>query len=184
MDLVLCSVALEYIILSMIEVKCWDLPQRHCPVSGSALSFGRMTTKYYCHSQEVQNASAMSCQSIQLHYLVSFLLSCTRQCRLQYCTANPVPSTVRMYVRYCPVPGSVEAFSCPRQICDVPILSFLSYKYIVCLAPVAEAYTTPPNSKASSRVLYMYFSCMAGWPLGQRDAHRRVAYVGAPTHAQ
>ncbi len=28
--------------------------------------------------------------------------------------------------------------------------------------PVAEAYTTQPNSKASSRVLYMYFSCMAG----------------------
>jgi hypothetical protein len=27
---------------------------------------------------------------------------------------------------------------------------------------VAEAYTTQPNSKASSRVLYMYFSCMAG----------------------
>ncbi len=49
---------------------------------------------------------------------------------------------------------------------------------------VAEAYTTQPNSKASSRVLYMYFSCMAGWPLEPRDAHRRVAYVGAPTHAQ
>ncbi len=27
---------------------------------------------------------------------------------------------------------------------------------------VAEAYTTQPDSKASSRVLYMYFSCMAG----------------------
>ncbi len=27
---------------------------------------------------------------------------------------------------------------------------------------VAEACTTQPNSKASSRVLYIYFSCMAG----------------------
>ncbi len=48
-------------------------------------------------------------------------------------------------------------------------------------AGVAEAYTTQPNSKASSRVLYMYFSCMAGWPLEQREVHGRVAYVGAPT---
>ncbi len=34
----------------------------------------------------------------------------------------------------------------------------MHYKY----PGVAEAYTTQPNSKASSRVLYMYFSCMAG----------------------
>ncbi len=27
---------------------------------------------------------------------------------------------------------------------------------------VAEAYTTQPNSKASSRVLYIYLACMAG----------------------
>ena len=27
---------------------------------------------------------------------------------------------------------------------------------------VAEAYTTQPNSKASSRVLYVYLACMAG----------------------
>ncbi len=30
----------------------------------------------------------------------------------------------------------------------------------------------------------MYFSCMAGWPLEQREVHRRVAYVGGgPPHA-
>ena len=27
---------------------------------------------------------------------------------------------------------------------------------------VAEAYTTQPNSKAGSRVLYVYLACMAG----------------------
>ncbi len=29
-------------------------------------------------------------------------------------------------------------------------------------APVAEAYTTQPNRKAGSRVLYVYLACMAG----------------------
>jgi hypothetical protein len=34
-------------------------------------------------------------------------------------------------------------------------------KFIHCVG-VAEAYTTQPNRKAGSRVLYVYLACMAG----------------------
>jgi hypothetical protein len=42
------------------------------------------------------------------------------------------------------------------------LVSTLHSSIVLKYKSVAEAYTTQPNSKASSRVLYMYFSCMAG----------------------
>jgi hypothetical protein len=64
---------------------------------------------------------------------------------------------------------------CPAHLFpNTPRISYILY------GSVAEAYTTQPNSKASSRVLYIYLACMAGWPLEQRDAFRRAAYVGPP----
>jgi hypothetical protein len=44
----------------------------------------------------------------------------------------------------------------------VRIRSVLAVTLLYSLASVAEAYTTQPNSKASSRVLYIYLACMAG----------------------
>jgi hypothetical protein len=77
--------------------------------------YGPVRTFRCMHSPVSCGAEALSCPRQQ----------CSRY--IQYCTENPVPSIVRMYM-YCPAPRSVEAFLCPRQICDAPIPSFFNYR--------------------------------------------------------
>ena len=45
---------------------------------------------------------------------------------------------------------------------------------------VAEAYTTQPNSRASSRVLYMYFSCIGGMTVGTKRCTQTSSICGGP----
>ncbi len=54
-------------------------------------------------------------------------------------------------------------------------LSFLNLQHVV-----AEAYTTQPNSKASSRVLYIYLACMGRDDRWNKGMHTDEQHMWAP----